>query len=266
MLTISKILLYGIALGLSVYLFRNIVREKKLTTSDAVALLGTVIALILAISDPSSLPFTNTSRSTPTATATVFVGTEQSEIATATLFVDSEQSAIATATAVASIAHLEFGPSEGNLVKIDQDGVSHNADVNLEDFIVSARFYNPTDKIDGSWSYGFLFRDSGPSYYALVVSSRKDWIIIYSENGQDTTLANKRYQDLDVSPGGHNKISLVMKDTTAIVFINNNYLGNINSPQEVVGGTIVAVAGFYISDEVGVPIHFKDFSIWSLEP
>ena len=44
-----QILLYAVALGLFIYIILSTIRSKKVTVSDALAALGIIVAIILAI-------------------------------------------------------------------------------------------------------------------------------------------------------------------------------------------------------------------------
>ena len=96
-----------------------------------------------------------------------------------------EKVAMATVTALETRAWLRHDAENGE-VPGRKEGYSstYRTQVKVQDLIVSVRFYNPDETVEGTWSYGIYFRDNpGQWSYLVRVSSDSRWMVRFKEEG-----------------------------------------------------------------------------------
>jgi hypothetical protein len=187
-------------------------------------------------------------------------------------FTATVQALQATATALIPQASLIYGPAAGELVHEEGDFIPKlDTEVDVRDFIVEARFYNPYDPVEKEWDYGFGFRDTGSdSNYRLYIESDGDWeldsVTVRGEEADFEAVGNGRWPDLDRSVGGSNHLRLVVQGETALFFINETYVTTLDvSARNLFGGVWIGT-GFETGHEIlGESTRYQDFSIWSLD-
>jgi len=159
-----------------------------------------------------------------------------------------------------------FGPASGSLVHEPDDrrfelfkGVTTG-----EDVIVEATFFNPYPTTKGSWSYGFLLRNSRFGYYhRVLVQSKGAWL--HSRRLGDGTfqdLRSERSSNVDRTPEGKNHLRVIMVGDEGWVYINGVFEGSIDLSGITGPGAIWVVLG---DEKEGEATRFEDFSIWSVQ-
>ncbi len=178
----------------------------------------------------------------------------------------------ATATALIPQASLVYGPAEGELAHEEGDFIPKlDTEVNVRDFIVEARFYNPYDPAEKGWDYGFGFRDTGSdSNYRLYVESSGKWtldsVTTRGEEADFEEVGGGHWPGLDLSAGGSNHLRLVVQGEAALFFINGAYVSTLDvSARNLFGGVWIGT-GFETGHEMlGRSTRYQDFSVWSLD-
>jgi serine/threonine-protein kinase len=157
-----------------------------------------------------------------------------------------------------------FGPVGNQLIHNADDGliVDKSAGVNLRNFIVEARFYNPYDAAKKPWDYGFFFRHTGKNEdYEVEVNSDAEWTAWYHND-------NTGYESvdhLDLSATGSNLLTLIVNDDQGFFFVNGYYVGKLDLGDKNEAGDISVATGLVSGDEVtGAATRYEDFSIWPL--
>ena len=120
-----------------------------------------------------------------TSTAQSLVATAQAVTVQAQM---TEQARSSYLSSLESSRVLVYGPSSGDLAhKADDDLVEiYDAGVNLRDFILEVRLFNPYPLSLGSWDYGFLLRHEGQNIqYRFIIKSDKTWVLIDSSGDPD---------------------------------------------------------------------------------
>ncbi len=164
---------------------------------------------------------------------------------------------------------LAFGPASGTITHHADDNMieSFDADVNLANFIVEARFFNPYGADIGEWDYGFVLRhEAKDTQFRFVVLSTKQWVLLNNTGTSSGEVIDKgNLPDLDVSAQGSNLVRLIFTGDRGFFFLNGRFISEINLSSRQNAGSILATTGVYEGDEVnGYYTGYADFSIWQI--
>lgn len=198
--------------------------------------------------------------------------------ATSSAAVDATSTAQLSATEGARLAFLEeleankqlvFGPSDGSLVHDEEDGMieDDNTELDLRDFIVEARFFNPYPLSTGSWDYGFIVRhEDQNTQYRFVIFSDKSWVLLNNTGDPEgTEIAGGELPDLDISEGGSNLLKLVFSGERGLFYLENNFIAEMDISARMSSGSILVATGVYTGDEItGESTEYEDFTVWSI--
>ncbi|MFM8322430.1 MAG: serine/threonine protein kinase [Chloroflexota bacterium] len=205
---------------------------------------------------------TSTAQAQASATAAVYArATEQAQ--------STRQALDSFVAQLEQIKILVYGPASGNLTHNAENGLIEAADagVNLKNFIVQARFFNPYDTSLADWDYGFVLRHQKENVqYRFIVRSDNTWTLINntgSPNG--AILAEGRLDNLDTNPKGSNLLRLVFQDGRGIFFLNDRLVAELDLSRRLNPGNILATTGFFEGDEITkYATGYADFMIWSI--
>ncbi len=164
---------------------------------------------------------------------------------------------------------LVYGPASGSLTHEASDSLieSYDAGVNLRDFIVEARFYNPYSLSTGSWDYGFILRHETKNVqFRFVILSDKTWVLLNNSGDPDgTVIAEGELPGLDVSEKGSNLVRLIFQGERGLFFLNDALIAEFDLSSRMNSGGIYIATGVYQDDEIdGYATDFSDFTIWSI--
>jgi hypothetical protein len=164
---------------------------------------------------------------------------------------------------------LVFGPQSGNLPhQVDNELLeAESASVDLKDFVVEARFYNPFATSEGPWDYGFVLRHEAENkQFRFVIKSNKTWAFLNNTGSPDgAVLAEGELPDLDVGQGGSNLIKLVMEGNKGLFYLNDILITELDCSARTNSGDIYVATGFFIGNEMaGAVTEYKEFTIWSI--
>jgi hypothetical protein len=162
-----------------------------------------------------------------------------------------------------------YGPVSGSLAHDPANGFIEivQTDVNVHDFVVQARFYNPFPASIGEWDFGFLFLWSSDGDVRLTVLSDGEWeLSAYEEASDDfVTLDSGQLSNLDTSGNGSNQLALVVTGNTGYFLLNNLFIASFDLSDYDEAGDVAAGTGFYEGDEVeGEETAYEDFTIWAV--
>jgi hypothetical protein len=216
-------------------------------------------------------------RTTSTAQAQL-TATAQAEAATATAGVKATATARILATEQARSNYIStlqagrqlvYGPTSGSLLHEEEDGLieGDSAEVDLRDFVVEARFYNPYATSVGSWDYGFILRhEDKNTQYRFIVQSDRTWTVLNNTGDSDgVVISEGGLASMDIQESGSNRILLIFKDSRGFFYLNNEFIAEIDLSARMNSGDIYIVTGVYSGDEVtGEATDYQDFTIWSL--
>lgn len=205
---------------------------------------------------------TNTAQAQATQTAQYALEATASAQAT-------EQAFSAYLASLESARVLVYGPSDGNLPHKPEDNLIEtlDADVNLRDFIVEARFFNPYSTNTGSWDYGFILRHADKNVqYRFVILSDQTWVLLNNTGKPDGDIvAEGSIPQLDTSEKGSNLVRLVFQGEQGYFILNNQKVAEFDLSARMNPGSIFIVTGVYQDDEVaGYTTAFTGFTIWSI--
>lgn len=249
-----------------------------LGSSLLLCLIAAAVGGVLVVGEQQNAQKTSQAQSTATQQALVQATSTQQAQLTQTAAIFAQRTAAAQATQQArdaALARLEankiiaFGPVAGTLVHEADDHLieSYDADVNLKDFIVEARFFNPYGLEVGDWDYGFVLRhESKDTQYRFVIRSDKLWVLLNNTGTSDgQEIAQGALPDLDVSASGSNLVRLVFEGAHGMFFLNGQFISDLDLSARQNAGDILVTTGVYEGDEQnGHYTGYADFSIWQI--
>lgn len=195
---------------------------------------------------------------------------------TAGVYAEATAQVLATQQALSSyLAGLEssrvlvYGPADGELPHEPADTLieSKDAGVNLQDFIVEARFFNPYSAASNPWDYGFILRhEAKNTQFRFVIKSAKTWALSNHNNDPDGELiAGGDLPGLNVDENGSNLVKLIFQGTRGFFYLDNALIAELDLSARTNPGSIYIVTGVYQGDEIANAVtRYVDFSIWSI--
>jgi hypothetical protein len=174
----------------------------------------------------------------------------------------------------AELSHLEasrslvYGPNLGALDHTTTGAIAaQDAGVNLVNFIIEARFFNPYSTSQGAWDYGFILRHAEKNtHFRFVIKSEKSWALVNNTGGPDGAIIDQgELPSLDVTENGSNLIKLIFQAERGWFFLNGELITELDLSERLNPGAIFIATGMFQGDGmVGSSTHYSDFSIWSL--
>ena len=163
---------------------------------------------------------------------------------------------------------LVFGPTTGVLEHTANDLIAaQDAGVNLRDFVIEARLFNPYSTSQGSWDYGFIFRHAEKNtHFRFVIKSEKSWALVNNTGDPDgVIIAQGELPSLDVSENGSNLIKLIFQGESGWFLLNAETITELDLSARMNPGAIFIATGIFQGDgKAGSSTRFSDFAIWSL--
>ena len=135
----------------------------------------------------------------------------------------------------------------------DDDGriESITAFEDARNFTISADFEVPYSESVGDWSVGFLFRyrsRGSLSYVAITQSGR--YSHTERRNGESTLRDSGYISNWNRNVGDENKIELVAVEARGWLFVNSEYVSDIDVSGADERGSLEIATGFFAGDEV----------------
>ncbi len=164
-----------------------------------------------------------------------------------------------------------YGPRNGSIKHDPDDGQidTHRPQTSLLDGIIEARFHNPYASWQGEWSNGFLFRHSGNGeFHAFVIQEDGRWHHHLRTGDADGTQRLTEQYSLQISTASSasNHIRVIALGDKGWLFINGNFMKELDLSSWTEKGEVLAVAGYFTGDGItGYSTSFQDFTIWSAD-
>jgi serine/threonine-protein kinase len=189
------------------------------------------------------------------------------------------QAALAvTATAAAARVQLEstieagrglaFGPHHGTLSHNVDDKIElHLAQVNLSDFEVEARFFNPYAASTHRWDFGFLFRHAGPNqHFGLAILSTNEWALFNSTGSPaQGSISNGPLNNLNLGAEESNVVKLICQGGKGWLYLNGTFAAELDlSARTNPGDVSIATGILQDSETAGSATRYENFTVWSL--
>ncbi len=125
-----------------------------------------------------------------------------------------------------------YGPEKGVIDRPDNSIRLVNTRQSLRNFIAEARFYNPADRAEHKWDYGYGFRRFGrastPFGYRVYIDSDSTWGLQLVTDAGSSRPATGRVPNFDVTPSGSNLIRLFVNDKSAFLFVNGQFISRLD--------------------------------------
>jgi len=188
------------------------------------------------------------------------------ETATVQITVDATELALqGLLSQIKKDKELIFGPRDGLLVH-DGDGLletSHST-VAVRSFEAEVRIANPYSLSDGEWVQGLVFRSEGGDYhYRLMLYPDKTWRLVLNTGSlSGKVISEGDIPEFDTQFAKTNLVSLVVKDDTGWLFVNDFFLGEFDVSAIYVGSVYVAI---FEGELPGQMTSFRDFTVWQLK-
>jgi tRNA A-37 threonylcarbamoyl transferase component Bud32 len=165
---------------------------------------------------------------------------------------------------------LVLGPKSGSLKHNPGDGyiVEDEYTVDINNFAIEVRFYNPYATSKGEWDCGFLFKTSDDKDYRLVLASDANWEIFLrkADGGREKVFADGEVHNLNTAEGGSNQIRFVHQGERGWLYLNGSLITEVDLfgwPTRIVEMS-VATELYNSSGVAGATTRYDSFSLWSL--
>ena len=189
-------------------------------------------------------------------------------LARATATAQAQTTKAALLSNIETSRSLVYGPNSGSLEHTTNDLISaQDAGVNLTNFIVEARLFNPYSTSQGDWDYGFILRHAEKNtHFRFVIKSEKSWALVNNTGDPDgVIIAQGELPSLDVSENGSNLVKLVFQGDRGWFYLNGEMITELDLSARMNPGAIFIATGIFQGDgKAGSSTRYSDFSIWSL--
>lgn len=166
-----------------------------------------------------------------------------------------------------------FGPVSGALPhNIGNDDMEvYKSGISLQNFTAEVRFYNPYNRTDKLWNYGFIFRTNPQKQeFRIYLDSGSNWFLqhVTQNNGTSVVKVLQRgsLSNIDVESNGSNVIRLVVNGKNGQVFVNNTFIVDIDISAYMDAGDVYLATGLAVNDEMqDHATRYENFEIWSIQ-
>jgi hypothetical protein len=156
------------------------------------------------------------------------------------------------------------GPSTYNLKNENNSRLS-TANVNLRDFIAEATFSNLYSPDEGEWNYGFLFRVTDDTSYAIQVSSDNAWNHDLITGGKPKTIGLGKVR-LRTGIRQLNQLRIIAIGTSGWFYVNDQLVATLDISELTGNGDVGVTAKIPSDDEIeGKITRCEGFSVWSMD-
>ena len=174
-------------------------------------------------------------------------------------------------TTPTQIPQFTFGPMDGSIELDPLDGFidEYETLVRLADGIIEATFFNPYSSTEGNWSSGFMFRlDDQDQFHIVLIQTDGQWshhLRTVSTGDNDQFLAGRFSSEISTSSGGTNHIRIIFNGDAGWLFINDEYVQELDLSGITNEGYVSAVGSYFQGDGVdGKSTRFENFTIREL--
>jgi hypothetical protein len=138
-------------------------------------------------------------------------------------------------------------------------------------FVAEADFYNPYSSAQGSWDYGFFFResvnaDSTVNEYAVWVESSGEWFLDVMIDGRWQDYVAEGYIPLRSGANQSNYLKLIVTGTKGQFWVNDEFVAELDLSALPNGMGVDPATGFVDGHKIhGEYTRIKGFNVWSLD-
>ncbi|MBX3064959.1 MAG: hypothetical protein U0528_14135 [Anaerolineae bacterium] len=174
---------------------------------------------------------------------------------------------IPTAVAMAQDAEVIFGPESGELESVEDGRLeSFCAEVDLTNFIVTFRMYNPSG--NAVWVYGLSFRtDEEGNAYRLAVASTNRWLLAYLDAAASSfnDAGTGSIPNMDVKKNGFNDFIIMVQDEMSLISVNGEYLTPSLVDRQLNSGDVCLIIDNFLDYERdGRTYEFENFTVYEI--
>jgi hypothetical protein len=112
-----------------------------------------------------------------------------------------------------------------------------------------------------------MFRDAGiDNQLRLAIESNGVWSLANQEGSEFNLITEGQLENLNTSVGESNKILLLTQGATGYLFVNDEFISQLDLSERTGPGDFALAIGLYEGNEVdGEQTGYSDFSIWTEE-
>jgi hypothetical protein len=136
-----------------------------------------------------------------------------------------------------------------------------------KNFVLNVQFFNPADRTEHPWDYGFVFRRyDSENYYALLIRSDGTWNLYYpgtreADHRNTIRLGSGIIKGMDLSSTDSNQVRLVVNEKDAFLYVNGEFVSALDVSANLSPGELHVVTGYMNSDQFpGLSVRFKDLN------
>ncbi len=164
-----------------------------------------------------------------------------------------------------------YGPRLGSILHNLRDRLidTQRTFIQISDGIIEADFSNPYASLQGDWSNGFEFRNTGSGEFHIVaVQGSGHWFHhLRSGDTEDTQILGEEFSSqVSTRLLGSNHIRVIALGDEGWLFINGVYTDKLDLSGLTQAGEALAITNYFTGDGIaGYSTRFEDFIIWSAD-
>jgi hypothetical protein len=139
--------------------------------------------------------------------------------------------------------------------------------VDLQNFILEVRFYNPYAAAQANWDVGFFFRHVGANqHFRFIIRSDRTWVLSqHAGQPNGDLIAQGVIPEMNVERGGWNQFALYSIDSRGFLYINSQFIAEFDLSTRQNSGDIYLVTGAYEGNQVqGEKTDYQELNLWSV--
>ncbi len=153
------------------------------------------------------------------------------------------------------------GPVTGEIIQEDGFSMTVGAGLETEDFSATVTFTNPSDGSGTPWDYGFTFHQTPDAAQQIAIDSDGVW---YYTPFPGDPLESGFVPAFDATPGGTNRVDLVVDGDAGLLGVNGELVTSIVLPPAVASDVQIGSGYFSTTTQTGRAIGYDGFEVWPL--
>lgn len=154
-------------------------------------------------------------------------------------------------------------PRAGELPQAIGAAATAPAGVEVENFVASATFVNPSNAADMPWDFGIAFREQeNDDHYRITVASDGSWEF---QIGLQPEISGGMLPALNYAEGARNTIVVVVDGATAGFSVNGVFVSSLDVSALSGASDVWVGSGFHVANAAEQAVTpFEDFIVWAI--
>ena len=167
---------------------------------------------------------------------------------------------------VISSSNIPHEPESGRMDSSkDSESYNYGSFSNVRNFLLETQFTNPFSTQTGKWTSGVDIRKTASSAHHIMILHDGTWIHHLRNESGDFYVEDKYSSSIKTKAGETNSLRIIADGHTGSLFINDNYIGNLDLSESPERGTFKHLAHFFSGYGVqGYSTFYSNHKIWSL--